>query len=105
MIINYIPKSSKEATTKSEIYKRIISSEWDIDLTFPEMVRTIKALRLQWTPILWNSHWIFISYDKKEIIKHIKTIDNSIKWFNIWMTKIKKSLQKHDWTFKFDFFK
>lgn len=101
MIINHIPTSSKEATTKKEIYKRMLSCEWDsITFTYPEFVRIIKLMRLNWKPILWNSHGIFISYDKNDIRNHIKSIENSIKGFNIWMTKIKKSLQKHDGTFR-----
>lgn len=97
-ILNFIPSSSKESKTKIQIYNDMFENE-TINFTYNEFVNYLKEERIKWTPILWNSWGIFISYNKEDIINHLKKIDNSIKWFNIGMTKIKKSLQKHDWSF------
>ena len=85
-IFNAIPTNPKEAKTINEIASSVESS-------WATVKQNIKALRLEWAPILWNSRWSYVSYDQKEISNHINKCGNMIRWYSNWMNRIISSLK------------
>ena len=87
-ILNAIPRNKSDAMTMSELSDKI-SSSWT--LYNEHLIRkNVKQLRSEWHKIIWCNRWSYITENKAELKKMVKTIESSKYWFINWMNKIIK---------------
>lgn len=82
-----LPTTASNARTCHEIASKL----WDHSEM--QVRKVIKSLRASWVPISWNNKWSYITYNKTELAKKQKQIDNAKAWFAIGMNKIKNVYQ------------
>lgn len=87
-----IPPGYDSAMTVKQI-QSVHQSVWS-EVPLSSIRNGIKQLRKEGLPILWNTKWIYQTYNRDLIEKHMKHIDRCVKGYATWMKAIQYKLQE-----------